>query len=438
MPNLPKELIYADCHHDLVPSLIEQTPFKAGFFRFGQFEQGRRLFNCALYRDWRGEWLIARVAEEDPRCRWGKNSLWAFHLDEKHNPIKGVKIGMRGYDRFQHWEDPRCTIMPDGLPLVSYTTFVMESETCWYGAHQQASALNEDFQPSAVYDPIYGKNGGSVLANGLEKDGRPRNEKNWLWFYHDGRAHCVYMTQPHEVVRFWDGLSEPERVYKTDGVSDRWWRFGHPRGGTPPVRIGDEYWSFFHSSTRWAESPTPGRNRYHMGAYAFEAKPPFKITRFSRYPILTGSPKDPWSPNQPLVIFPCGALLKDGTWLVSMGVNDMASAWIEIPHSDLEKLTPIYGEEACGQSETSVTEPEAGASPEPDAVAAEHETPVVGSSDAIQRGGPDTSGSPEGLQPQSPRPARRRIRRRRAKSVRGGDGVRASGASLGEVSGAVG
>ena len=49
--------------------------------------------------------------------------------------------------------------------------------------------------------------------------------------------------------------------------------------------------------------------------------------------------------KKPMVVFPCGALFKDGKWTVSMGINDMASAWIEIPMDHLIKLmqpTMVY------------------------------------------------------------------------------------------------
>jgi predicted GH43/DUF377 family glycosyl hydrolase len=126
-----------------------------------------------------------------------------------------------------------------------------------------------------------------------------------------------------------------EQEHKT-GEKSLNWDYGIIRGGTPPVMTdnGDEYLTFFHSRLpdekhRW---------RYYMGAYAFESQPPFRITRITTEPLLAGSSADVWSKDKPLVVFPCGSRLKDGKWLVTMGVNDLASAWIEIPHADLEPL----------------------------------------------------------------------------------------------------
>ena len=77
-----------------------------------------------------------------------------------------------------------------------------------------------------------------------------------------------------------------------------------------------------------------------MGCYAFEAKPPFAITRITEEPLLVGSQHDYWVDMKPVVIFPCAALLRGQKWLVSFGVNDLKCGWCEIPHIDLvQKMT---------------------------------------------------------------------------------------------------
>jgi predicted GH43/DUF377 family glycosyl hydrolase len=59
-------------------------------------------------------------------------------------------------------------------------------------------------------------------------------------------------------------------------------------------------------------------------------------------PLLAGSSQDQWAERKPLVVFPCGSELKDGMWLVTMGINDICSAWIKIPHMELlRKMTYV-------------------------------------------------------------------------------------------------
>ena len=81
-----------------------------------------------------------------------------------------------------------------------------------------------------------------------------------------------------------------------------------------------------------------------MGAYAFEAKAPFRITRSTTIPLLHGSKNDPRVYEFPLVIFPGGSLFDEEKQehLVVFGVNDCRSGWIKIPHDDLLSLMRVY------------------------------------------------------------------------------------------------
>ena len=73
-----------------------------------------------------------------------------------------------------------------------------------------------------------------------------------------------------------------------------------------------------------------------MGAYAFSAKAPFELTRYTKIPIAAGSQLDPMVPNwSPLVVFPCGAVFDGDDWLITYGINDTACGWNRIPHEEL-------------------------------------------------------------------------------------------------------
>jgi hypothetical protein len=75
-----------------------------------------------------------------------------------------------------------------------------------------------------------------------------------------------------------------------------------------------------------------------MGAVAFEAKPPFKPVLYTQFPILEGSQNDAWANRKPLVVFPGGAVCKDGMWTIVYGINDLKSGWLKLPHEELIKL----------------------------------------------------------------------------------------------------
>lgn len=69
-----------------------------------------------------------------------------------------------------------------------------------------------------------------------------------------------------------------------------------------------------------------------MGCYCFDYDPPFKPRAITLQPLLIGSEQDG---GVLPVVFPGGSTIRDGVWTVVFGVNDLKSAWVDIPHSDL-------------------------------------------------------------------------------------------------------
>ncbi len=307
------------------PSILKQTDLKVGFFNFGGAEKvGVDYFNCGLVRRPDGLWLITRRSRSRKGLSFGFNDLVAFLLDEKtHRPLRGSLIKMQQRWPDEQWEDARA-VYHQGRTFISCCDFIWNRGS-WTGAHQIVEEVGDGWQSLQRYDPIYGHNQNNLGQNRW-------HEKNWLWFVHDGAWHLIYKADPHTVAKFNNSfelmdewVTEPEIV----------WEYGEIRGGTPPVRVGDYYWTFFHSSTPWK---TP-RRQYHLGAYAFEAKPPFRVTRISTFPILSGSEEDGGGEKKPACIFAVGSELRDGTWLVTGGCNDIKCFWLEIPHSQLLKMT---------------------------------------------------------------------------------------------------
>lgn len=302
--------------------VAEQTKWNAGLFDI-RTDPNTRFFNPSLVKRGDQYWLFARRARNIKGDWMGMNDIVAHLFDRRTKAIRAsVGVVFPKHYKEEHYEDPR-TMWMGGSLYISCTTFIPRMFT---GAHQKIARLNDQFYSGRPLSPIYGGNGGSPLLN------EGRHEKNWLWFEHDGRPHMVYRAVPHEVVEF-DSFEE-FRAVKTHRTrfAHKAWCHGELRGGTPPVRVGDEYWTFFHSSLVWRKP----KRQYFMGAYAFSAKPPFEMTRMTFRPLLAGSIADPWAEGLPLVVFPCGAVYENGTWLVTYGVNDYVCGWIEIPHSELE------------------------------------------------------------------------------------------------------
>jgi predicted GH43/DUF377 family glycosyl hydrolase len=127
-----------------------------------------------------------------------------------------------------------------------------------------------------------------------------------------------------------------ETAYFSPCWSQKW---GEMRGGTPAKKIGDEYLGFFHS---WFQDER-GVFWYVMGAYMFDAHPPFNITRISKYPILFNgiyeTPIINTASNGKRVIFPSGFVLEktEDQELIHLacGENDCS---VKIVTIDKEKL----------------------------------------------------------------------------------------------------
>lgn len=163
-------------------------------------------------------------------------------------------------------------------------------------------------------------------------------EKNWVPFEYIGEnekpdIYIEYHMNPHKILKLpnpevsfvehlsFPGISASQRTY---------WPhiWGSPRGGSCARKVGDQYVSFFHSYFRDSNNYF----WYLMGAYTFESKPPFRVTKISHYPILFEgiyhSPIMNTAPSNKKVIFPAGFAYeeKDGKTLihVACGENDCA------------------------------------------------------------------------------------------------------------------
>lgn len=327
LPTTPQKVIKSvNSEADAMPSIRLQTPWNCQVFSFGKAQvQGVDYFNSGLIQRNDGLWLITRRCVWDSQIKIGLNDLMAFIIDPVTlMPQRGIKLNLIKSFTGEHFEDPRA-VVHNGRTFVSCCNFVILRGKGWTGAHQAVFEVNDQWQMVNRWDPVYGNNGSMLGKNS-------GHEKNWLFFFRDGRPHMVYGATPHTLVELDDKFQKPVEHVTTNPNIEWIWTFGEIRGGTPPVLIDDEYWTFFHSSMPWRED---GKRWYVMGAYAFQSTPPFQITRITTRPLLCGSKNDRWAEGKPLVVFPCGALMREGKWLVTGGLNDLDTFFIEIPHTEL-------------------------------------------------------------------------------------------------------
>jgi predicted GH43/DUF377 family glycosyl hydrolase len=157
-----------------------------------------------------------------------------------------------------------------------------------------------------------------------------RYEKNWVPFEYNGELLLAYSIAPHRIVRPIRGLKTCEDIATSIGKVK--WDWGPISGGTQAVLDGDRYLAFFHSWKDFASVQSNGKKTCHyvMGAYTFEARPPFTITAISPDPIVVKNFYRPpyhktWKPMR--CIFPAGLIVeKDHVW-ICYGRQDH-EAWV--------------------------------------------------------------------------------------------------------------
>lgn len=308
-------------------SFMEQTKWPSGMFLLPSNSNIVYFNPTLLWHFHKWHLFVRRCIRTNVKTKDGGNyqasDLCIFKFDDFGKlPLEMTVV--KGPNRYplEQWEDPRA-IIKNGRVLVGMATWVQRQP---WKIRQALVKLSKEWDSFKVsHEPIYGGNHDTPQA-------ASDHEKNWVWFDHQTQDLLfVYKTNPLEIVK-------PGGQVWRDHMRNTKWEHGEMRGGTAPVRVGDEYISFFHSSGPWI-SP---RRRYYMGAFAFKAEPPFWMTRCTPKPLLCGSENDPRFFNGPPCIFPGGAVLRDDVWSVVFGVNDENCGWMRIPHADLnERMMPV-------------------------------------------------------------------------------------------------
>lgn len=229
-------------------------------------------------------------------------------------------------------EDPRAILVNNQLYLL-YNALNTDNlnNRCMYVAHLDKTS----------FDVTYN----TILDMNLQWI-----EKNWSPFEYIGadQKACFfleYQISPRKLLQLPDpqvnkmeNLILPLEVsYLPLSWQKKW---GKVRGGTPAQKIGNEYLGFFHSSFK-----ENGLLWYVMGAYTFEAHPPFRITGISNHPILfRGIFETPYAKMAPLdkrVIFPSGFVVEkqnDQELIhVTCGENDSSVKIITLDKENLMK-----------------------------------------------------------------------------------------------------
>jgi predicted GH43/DUF377 family glycosyl hydrolase len=256
------------------------------------------------------------------RDGWAGSQIWCLELDRQFRPAsEPVRLELRHRDAAAGREDPRLF---------------------WVGGHLCVAFVGVMAHPTVYTNLLFARIGrtldGRKRSFQVEDTFHPRVagrnewEKNHSMFDHDGHLYSVYSTSPHQVMQVWGDKVE---------FIDRWsWTTRWDtelRGGASPIRVGDEYWSFFHSRHDRA-----GIRVYVTGLYTFAAQKPFRPRRIIPEPIdtadLATKPADQYCP----VVFAGGAVRAGPDWVLACGIHDRWTELRAFSHAELERrLVPV-------------------------------------------------------------------------------------------------
>jgi len=282
-------------------------------------------FNAALVpslaptpeRPWQ---LVTRRWTRTPAGPW-HSDLVAWTLDADFYPSAPVELRFPKQRPGHQREDPRVVAAGNKF-LVCYAHW---QQGRVYTAQQAFAWFNAGWQFQSGFSIAYGGNGWSEALAG------PTHEKNWAPFFHEGVLHIQYGIVPHVVLR----ADTPTSVRKYESTPKALpWAYGELRGGTPPLRVGNEYITFPHSAYAWRKH----QKRYVTGALAFQAKAPFALTRVAREPLLSGSEQDRIWKLGPPTAYAVGAVLDGPDILLSLGIGDERVAIARLPWARVDAL----------------------------------------------------------------------------------------------------
>lgn len=264
-----------------------------------------------------------------------KTFIGAARFDKDFNQITPVQ---RIDTKSDFSEDPRIFIADEKL----YLSYNDMQENSVYSRSIRLAELNPDtLQPLFISDI-------DQHINFVEKNWVPFTRKESSG---EEKIYFGYGINPHKILGMQSPTSNqmdhpifPHTIaFQKMPWNEKKW--GALRGGTPARLINGQYLAFFH--TLFFDSKRPW---YAMGAYTFEANPPYRVTAISAAPIIFkgiyDTPAINTAHSKKKAIYPAGMALgnengKDVIY-VSCGENDSSVKILTFDsESLLQSLTPV-------------------------------------------------------------------------------------------------
>jgi predicted GH43/DUF377 family glycosyl hydrolase len=243
------------------------------------------------------------------------------HFQLKKKSVQLLEIQSYSEDFSVYAEDARLILFQDRIFLVFNDLNAAERK------YIRRLYMVEITQKNGKWIP-------KTRATRLFLDNMGRIEKNWVPFFSGQSLYFIYGEEPHTIIECDPLTGLCHRV--DERPIDLDWPYGIIRGGTPAIKIDDQFLTFYHSSLDQLDIY---KDRiYFMGAYTFDPFFPFTIRSYTPKPIgLTEYYKETSSKDYPSkkVVFP-GGIIREGNALhIAWGKDDKM---VMITTFDLEKL----------------------------------------------------------------------------------------------------
>ena len=291
-------------------------------------------FNPSIVR-WKGELLMCfRI--RDP-ITLSSDQIGLVTLDEDFNPKGSPTVLQRNREfllRPSRAQDPRLIIINENLFVVYSNIIELNGQPVRRMFSGQIQFNNSGFIVEAPEPLLYFTD---------ENPNRP--EKNWVPFEYDKIMLMAYSIQPHRVLLPWPSVGYCETVGDTLGNFK--WNWGTIRGGTPALKVDNNYLAFFHSlkGIVSVQSNEVMMTHYFIGAYTFDPEPPFAVNAVSPHPIVgnsfyQGPMYKTWKPLR--VVFPGGYVFDENFIWIVYGRQDHESWVVKLDKNKLlESLVPV-------------------------------------------------------------------------------------------------
>jgi predicted GH43/DUF377 family glycosyl hydrolase len=291
---------------------------------WGSGADGGYWFNAGLAEAWGRLWLVARVNRLP-------SLLSISELDNNLQSVETPTLLFPASQRCVAAEDPRVILV--GNKLLIYYVGILNNPAC----RVFRCEVDRQLQCSPG-QPLLWRDRADPVAETKYMLGAGQ-EKNWVPFVQDGRELCIYGFDPLTILeRTADGM---RRIHQGTAIR---WEYGGIRGGAPPVWHDGRWWVWFHSSRIEEDATDYQAKVYSVGLLTMDRE--FRPLEITPEPIMEGNVANyttPWDTHGRIsACFPCGAILRGDTWLVSYGWLDSEIRIAEIDTAELEKrLCPI-------------------------------------------------------------------------------------------------